>query len=82
MRLKVERGADVRSWAEVSTVDQPLPEYVVAAKQERDTRRDLGGSAGGSVRSCPPAQQEGSMGLASEGQQASPDRTQLPAGSR
>ena len=33
MRLKVERGADVRSWAEITTVDQPLPEFVLAAKQ-------------------------------------------------
>lgn len=34
MRLKVERGADVRSWAEATTVDQPLPEFVLAAKQD------------------------------------------------
>ena len=33
MRLKAERGGDVRSWAEVSTVRQPLPEFVLAAKQ-------------------------------------------------
>ena len=33
MRLTAERGGDVRSWAEVSTVDQPLPEFVLLAKQ-------------------------------------------------
>ena len=33
MRLTVERSGDVRSWAEVSTVDQPLPEFVLLAKQ-------------------------------------------------
>ena len=33
MRLKAERGGDVRSWAEVTTVQQPLPEFVMAAKQ-------------------------------------------------
>ena len=33
MRLTVERGGDVRSWAEVSTADQPLPEFVLLAKQ-------------------------------------------------
>ena len=33
MRLKAERGGDVRSWAEVSTVQQPLPEFVQAARQ-------------------------------------------------
>ena len=33
MRLKVDRGADVRSWAEVSTMDLPLPEFVLAARQ-------------------------------------------------
>ena len=34
MQLAVDRGADVRSWAEVTTVDPPLPEFVLAAKQE------------------------------------------------
>ena len=33
MRLTVERSGDVRSWAEVSTVGQPLPEFVLLAKQ-------------------------------------------------
>ena len=33
MRLTFERGGDVRSWAEVSTVEQSLPEFVLVAKQ-------------------------------------------------
>jgi len=33
MRLTAERGGDVRSWTEVSTANQPLPEFVLLAKQ-------------------------------------------------
>jgi hypothetical protein len=33
MRGLVERGADIRSWAEVRTADQPLPDFVLAAKR-------------------------------------------------
>ena len=42
MRLKAERGGDVRSWAEVSTVQQPLPEFVLAAKRPADRSAHAG----------------------------------------